>query len=225
MAEPLPRIVIVGGGRAGRAAAALLPDARLVARPAETAWHAEPGRLWIADAITIDALAFDLLLIAAPAPQLLLALGCAMTGWQPVVDASGRTSVSGVWAAGGILGASTPETAAAQGWIAAQAMLAEPTEGTIAVAPPTHAPRADGVICDCLGVSAAEIAASGLSDPEAIADLFGLRAGACRMARCGPALGAAVRLAPAAPVSLHALAARASERPTARPLQFDEHLR
>lgn len=225
MPEPLARIVIVGGGPAGRAAAALLPDARVIARPAQTAWHVEPGRLWIADDTAVDALPFDRLLVAAPAPQLLLALGCAMAGWQPVVDGAGRTSLAGVWAAGRILGATTPEAAAAQGRIAAQSMLGLPTAGTIAVTPMPDEPRTDGVVCDCLGITRQQIAASGLTDPEALADLFGLRAGACRMTRCGPMLGEAVRLAPAAPVALRALAARASSRPTPLPLQYDEGLR
>lgn len=225
-AERPSRVVIVGGGPAGRAALSLLPEARLVTRPGLVAWHAEPGRIWVGgDEARVEALAFDALLIAAPAPQLLLALGCAMAGWQPVIDPVGRTSVAGVWAAGRVLGALTPEAAAAQGRIAAQAMLGLPTEGTIAIAPVPAERRADDVVCDCLGITSREISASGLADPEALADLFGLRAGDCRMTRCGPLLGRPVRLAPAAPVSLRALAALADTRPPPRPLQFDEGLR
>lgn len=54
--------VIIGGGPAGRVAAAVLPDAILVARRAATAWHAEPGRLWLEDAAGVRSLLFTRLL-------------------------------------------------------------------------------------------------------------------------------------------------------------------
>ena len=47
------RIVIVGAGPAGRTAAELLPQARVIARPDATAWHAEPGRLWLCRGMVI----------------------------------------------------------------------------------------------------------------------------------------------------------------------------
>jgi hypothetical protein len=215
-----PRIVIVGGGPAGRAAAALLPDATLVARPEATAWHVEAGTIWTCSEAAVAPVGFDVLLLAAPVPQLALALGCRMRGWQPEIDATGCTSVPGVFAAGSLIGAASAEEAARQGRIAAQAILGAAREGDIVPQLAQAAPQGD-VLCSCLGVTAAEVAASGLTDPAAIADLFGLRAGACRMARCGPLLGDPVLLFPAAPVPLAALAARTVAMPSPRPRQSD----
>jgi pyruvate/2-oxoglutarate dehydrogenase complex dihydrolipoamide dehydrogenase (E3) component len=220
---PAPRVLIVGGGAAGRAAAEGLPSARLVARPETTAWHVEPGTLWTWRGETVSPLAYDVLVLAALVPQLALSLGCTMQGWQPVVDAAGRTSVPGVFAIGALIGARSAAEAERQGGVVAQVILGHPPGGEIVATPPPEPERAD-VLCPCLGVMQADVAASGLTDPAAIADLFGLRAGACRMARCGPRLGAAITLFPAAPVPLAALAARACAPPAPRARQFDPRL-
>ncbi len=224
MVDPVPgRIVIIGGGPAGRSVEALLPSAVLVARPEATAWHVEPGTVWTWHGDVVTPIGFDTLVLAAPAPQLALALGCRMRGWQPLVDATGRTSVAGVFAIGALIGATTAEEAQRQGRIVAQSILGEAVEGEVtATAPP--ASGQDELLCPCIGVTHAAVAASGLTDPAAIADLFGLRAGTCRMARCGPSLGEAVTLFPAAPVPLTALAARAGEAPPPRERQFDPRL-
>jgi len=220
---PSAKIVIVGGGPAGRTAAGLLPSARLIARPRMTAWHVEPGLLWTWQGETVSPVAYDVLVLAAPAPQLALALGCAMQGWQPVVDKAGCTSVPGVFAIGALIGARSEAEAERQGRIVAQTILGSAPDGEIAASPPPPLEAGD-VLCSCLGVTRAAVSASGLTDPAAIADLFGLRAGSCRMARCGPHLGEAVTLFPAAPVPLAALAARAGTPPAPRARQFDPRL-
>lgn len=219
---PVPRIAIVGGGPAGRAAHALLPGAQLVAAPEARAWHAEPGLLWILRGGRVESLAFDLLLVAAPALQLLLALGCGTRGWAPVVDEAGRCTRPGIFAAGAILGAATAEEAAAQGRIAARALLGLPAEGAITPRPPAAEPLPPGLACACLGLEEAALSEEGVRSAAEAADLFGLHRGACRMARCGPRLGGgAVPIAPALPVPLAALAALAGEKPPPRPLQQD----
>jgi hypothetical protein len=128
-------IVVIGGGAAGLAAAAILPAASVIARPDATAWHAEVGRIWIETASGIDAVPFTHLLLCADEPLLLHALGCAFAGERPVVDARGATSVDGVFAAGRILGATTPEQAARQARIAASALAGLPVEGRIELEP------------------------------------------------------------------------------------------
>jgi hypothetical protein len=128
-------IVVIGAGRAGIAAAAMLPAARVIARPEATAWHAEPGRIWIEAAARIASVPFTHLLLCADEPLLLHALGCTFLGDRPVVDARGATSVDGVFAAGRILGATTPEQAARQARIAAATIAGLPADGRIEVEP------------------------------------------------------------------------------------------
>ena len=132
MTESNP-VVVIGGGPAGLAAAAILPGARVVARPEATAWHAEAGRVWIETASGIASVPFTLLLVCADEPLLLHALGCAFSGGRVVVDARGATSVDGVFAAGRILGATTPVEAARQARIAASTIAGLPVEGCIEV--------------------------------------------------------------------------------------------
>ncbi len=193
------RVVIVGGGPAGRSALAALPQAVLVTRPA-VAWHAEPGRVWVEEAGTVRSEAFDALILCADEPLLLSALGCVFEGVRPGVDGAGRTSVPGVFAAGLVCGATRGETAAAQGRAAAEAV------GSAAW------PALDG---------AAQAAPERL-DPVALASLLEQPLGPGRneavlaqAALLGPVL-------PARPVSLAALAALTPERPVPRPVQPDE---
>jgi hypothetical protein len=115
------------------------------------------------------------------------------------------------------------EEAQRQGRIVARFLRDEEREGELSATGPPPAESGE-VLCPCTGVTREAVAASGLTDPPAIADLFGLRAGACWMARCGPLLGEAVTLFPAAPVPLTALAARAGAPPTPRERQFDPRL-
>lgn len=128
-------IVVIGAGPAGLAAAAILPAARVIARPEATAWHAEAGRIWIEDASGIASVPFTHLLLCADEPLLLHALGCTFVGHRPVVDAFGATSVDGVFAAGRILGATTPEQAARQARIAASTLAGLPADGRIETGP------------------------------------------------------------------------------------------
>lgn len=128
-------IVIIGAGPAGRAAREILPDARIIARPEATAWHAESGRIWVESAAGVQAVGFGRLLVCADEPLLLLALGCVFTGGRPNVDAAGATSIPGVYVAGRVLGAVTPEEAASQGRIAASALAGQPAGGRIEAKP------------------------------------------------------------------------------------------
>lgn len=130
-------VVIIGAGPAGRGAASIDASARMLSRPEMTVWHAEPGLVWTESADGVGSVRFDILLLCADEPLLLMALGCAFRGDRVVVDAHGATSVPGVFAAGRVLGAATAEEAARQGRIAARAALgaasgAKP-EGTIKV--------------------------------------------------------------------------------------------
>lgn len=225
MLDPSPRIVIVGGGPAGQAAFEYLPEARLIARPDATAWHAEPGRLWILRDGRVAEIGFDILLVAAPCPQLLFALGCGAHGWAPEVDADGRTSVPNVFAAGAVLGATTPEQAADHARIAACAILGLPSEGGIVPREPLAEPLPEGIACACLNVTEAALRATGATSAADAAAHFDLHAGECRMARCGPRLGEVVRIAPAVPVPLVALAAFSGEEPPVPgPRQLDAFL-
>jgi len=119
----MQNVVLVGAGPAGRAAAELLPDAIMVARPEATGWHAEPGRLWIEAASGVTSVAFSRLLLCADEPLLLMALGCGFASGRPLVSEAGETTIPGIYAAGRILGADTPEEAARQGRVAAGAIL------------------------------------------------------------------------------------------------------
>ena len=200
-------LVILGGGPAGCAAAAILPEARVIARPAATAWHAEPGRLWIETAAGVEAVGFDRLLLCADEPLLLLALGCTFAEGRPQVDPTGQTSRPGIFAAGGILGATTAEEAARQGRIAAQALAGLPPEGTLAATP------------------LPEPVASRL-DPLAIAQLLETPPGPARSAGIlaqaalrGPRLSSIA--APARNVGFAALAAMAPATLTPRETQAD----
>lgn len=125
------RMVVVGAGPAGRAAAAVLGSAREVSRPEVTVWHAEPSLLWTEGSDGIGQVPFDVLLLCCDEPLLPMALGCAFSGGRIVVDQHGATSVPGVFAAGRVLGAATAEEAARQGRIAAQAASGARPEGRI----------------------------------------------------------------------------------------------
>jgi len=202
-------IVIIGAGPAGRAAAAALPEARLVARPAETAWHAQPGTLWVEAAGGIEAVPFTRLLLCADEKLLLMALECRFAGGWPVVDERGETTCPGVFAAGRILGAATPEEAAAQAAIAAAALAGRALPGRIAL--PAARPAT---------VQEARL------DPTEMASLLEQPPGAERTRRVlaqaelrGPALASVIL--PSRPVGLAALAARASVRPPPRVPQQD----
>lgn len=202
-------VVIVGAGPAGRAAASVLSAARIVARPDATAWHAEPGRIWIETASGVQCLPFARLLLCADEPLLLLALGCAFAGGWPVVGTKGETSVPGIFAAGRILGATTPEEAARQGRIAACGLAGLAVEGGID--PPPPMPEAPG---------------TERLDPLDIAQLLERPPGpernraALAQARArGPRLHGVV--APARPVGLAALAALAPAALAPRDAQQD----
>jgi hypothetical protein len=185
-------IVIIGAGPAGRAAAELLPDARVIARPAAAAWHAEPGMLWIETESRVQSVAFSRLLLCADEKLLLVSLGCALRDGLPIVDAQGQTTQPGIFAAGRILGAASPQAAAAQACIAARALAGLPTEGSMAPTP-----------------SAPQLSQGPRRDPVAIAALLdgppGLerdRELLAQVALIGP-------VRPARPVSFAALAAAA----------------
>jgi hypothetical protein len=201
------RAVIIGAGPAGRAAAAVLPEARVVARPAETAWHAEPGRIWIEGGAGVAALDFDALLLAADEPLLLMALGCRFEDGRPVVDEAGQTTRPGIYAAGGILGAANADEAARQGAIAARALAGLPLNGRI-----TAVPRL--------------LPAGERLDPLAVAQLLEEPSGVDRNARA--LAQAALRgtrltslVAPARPVGFAALAAMAPATLASRGTQGD----
>ena len=149
MTQDAASITIVGAGPAGRAAAELLPDARVIARPAATVWHAEPGMLWIEGGGRVQSVPFSRLLLCADEKLLLVSLGCAFRDGLPIVDAQGQTTRPGVFAAGRILGAVSPDAAAGQARIAARRLAGLAVEGSIApsplASPPAQAPRRDPV--------------------------------------------------------------------------------
>lgn len=194
--------VVVGSGLAGRKAARRLPEARLIAHPEATAWHAEPGRIWVEDAAGVRAVPFTRLLLCDDEPLLLAALGCGFRDGVPAVDARGETSVPGVFAAGRVLGAATDDDVLAQVRVAARALAGRPPEGSIAAAP-RSLPHADRL--DPLGVAAL------LEEPPGEARN---RAALAQCALLGPVL-------PARPVGLAALAALAGEMPQPGPVQAD----
>ncbi len=200
------RVVVVGHGPAGRAAMARLPGAVLVAPPRARAWHAEPGRLWVEGDGRVWAEPYDALLLCADEPLLLVALGCAFAGRAPVLDARGATSVAGVYAAGIIAGATTPDEAACQAGIAADALLSGHVAPTVHSAGPDAASASPVVRLDPVDVAAI------LEQPA------GPTRDAALLAQCallGPIL-------PARPVSLAALAAFAGTRPASLPPQRDD---
>jgi hypothetical protein len=106
-------LVIIGGGAAAREAAAILPQAQVLASPAETVWHAQDRTLWIETAEGIGTLTFSRLLLCTNEPLLLLSLGCRFDAGRPVVDQHGETSQAGVFAAGEVLGATDGQSAIA----------------------------------------------------------------------------------------------------------------
>lgn len=203
-------IVIIGAGPSGQAAASLLPMARVIARPSTTAWHAEPGRVWVEDASGVSVVEFRQLLLCADEPLLLMALGCTFHQGQPVVDDAGGTSVTGVYAAGRILGAATPEEAARQARIAAQAAAGRPTEGRIALRVSPTAPSADAARLDPLDIVRLLEMPAGPGRNRAALAQAGVRGG--RLADL---------IAPARPVSFAALAALAPSRLDPRGPQSD----
>lgn len=198
-----PRIVIVGGGPAGRAALAALPGAVLIARPDATAWHAEPGRLWVEGDGRVWAEPFDALLVCADAPLLLAALGCAIRDGRVVADAEGRTGVPGISVAGRAAGATHSEAAERQAITAARALAAGATALELPAIPPPETP--DVLRLDPVDLAALlERAAGPERDRTALAQ--------------HAILGAVV---PARPVGLAALAGLVATMPEAVPPQAD----
>lgn len=197
------RIVIVGGGPAGRAALAALPGAILITRPDATAWHAEPGRLWVEGDGRVWAEPFDALLVCADEPLLLAALGCAIRDGRVVADAEGRTSVPAVSVAGRVAGAADPQDAERQAIAAAHALAAGSMGTDAPMIPPAEVPavlRLDPVALAAL----LEQPASPERDRDALAQ--------------HALLGAVV---PARPVGLAALAGLVATMPEAVPPQAD----
>src|SRR5260370_5875035 len=94
--------VIIGGGRAGRAAAARLPGATLLSRPDTTVFHAEPSggewRLWLTRPDGIDRCEAARIVLAAPDLQMAPACGCAGAQLRPVLDRRRRTRFARVLA-------------------------------------------------------------------------------------------------------------------------------
>jgi hypothetical protein len=200
--------VIIGAGPAGRAATAILPEARVIARPGMTAWHVEPGLVWVEGVAGVETVAFDRLLFCADEPLLLMALDCGFAGGRPVVDTAGRTTQPGIFAAGAILGAMTPEEAARQGGIAARTRAGLPPEGSLAAVPLPEPPPTERL------------------DPLAITQLLEEPPGPGRNVQVlaqaalrGPRLSSVV--APARPVGFAALAARAPVALAPREAQTD----
>ncbi len=201
-------IVVIGAGPAGIAAAAMLPAARVIARPEATAWHAEPGRIWIEAAAGIASVPFTHLLLCADEPLLLHALGCAFLAGRPMVDARGATSVDGVFAAGRILGATMAEQAARQARIAAATLAGLPADGRIEVEPGVEHASVERL--DPLDIA---IMLERQSGPERNrAALAQARARGCQLTAV---------VAPARPVGFAALAAAAPARLDPREPQRD----
>ena len=203
------RIVVVGAGPAGRAAAAVLGSAHVVSRPEVTAWHAEPGLLWTESADGVGQVPFDVLLMCCDEPLLLMALGCAFDRGRVVVDQHGATSVLGVFAAGRVLGATTAEEAARQGRIAAQAASGSLPDGRITLSPLPE----DGPMLERL--DPLSLAALLEQPPSAERTRTALAQARAR----GPGLSGIV--APARPVGFAALAAMAPAVLPERGIQSD----
>ena len=186
---------------------ARLTGAVLVAPPRATAWHAEPGRLWVEGDGRVWAEPFDALLLCAGEPMLLVALGCVVGPSLPVLDARGATTVAGVYAAGRVAGATSVEEAIRQARVAADALLAGHVAEPHLADAHLAAPR--------VTVPLARL------DPVEMATLLERPPGPTRdaalLAQCalGPML-------PARPVSLAALAAFAEARPASLPPQRDD---
>ena len=201
MTQDTVPLVIIGAGPAGRAAAERLPDARVIARPVATVWHAEDRVLWIETAGGMESAAFSRLLLCADEKLLLVSLGCAFRDGVPIVDADGQTTQSGIYAAGRILGAASPEAAAAQARIAARALAGLPAEGRIT--PGRMSP----------------LSAVSRIDPVAIAALLEASPGPERNSAVLAQVALIGPVRPARPVGFAALAAAAQplpERPTQR---------
>jgi hypothetical protein len=196
------RAVIVGGGPAGRAALAELPGGILIARPEVTAWHAEPGLLWVESSGRVWAKPFDVMLVCADEPLLLAALGCVVSNGRVLTDAEGRTSVPGVSAAGRVAGAATSQDAERQAVVAARALSAGRPINTSASAP------ADSNVMRLDPVALAALLEKPVG-PERTEAALAQRA----------ILGAVV---PARPVGLTALAALVAAMPEPIPPQNDQ---
>lgn len=194
--------VIVASGAAGREAARHLPDARLVSQPEATAWHAEPGRIWVEDAAGVRAVPFDRLLLCDDEPLLLAALGCEFRDGVPAVDAQGQTSVPGVYAAGRVLGAATEDGILAQLRVAAEAMAGRAPVGSIATTP-RRLPEVERL--DPVGVAAL------LEEPPGEARSL------AALAQCA-LLGSVL---PSRPVGFAVLAAMTVDVPQPGPVQAD----
>lgn len=202
------RTIIIGSGPAGRAAAEVLPDARVLARPAATVWHAEPGMVWTEGPDGVRSVQFERLILCADEPLLLMALGCAFRGGRVVVDQRGETTVAGVFAAGRVLGAATQDEASLQGRIAAQAASGAKPTGRID--PPTGTDDSVPERLDPLALAA--LLEQQPSEARTMAALAQARAR-------GPGLSGLV--APARPVGFAALAAIAPARLPERGIQSD----
>lgn len=203
MTQDTASIVIIGAGPGGRAAAELLPNARVIARPSATAWHAEPGILWTEAAGRVQSVAFSRLLLCADEKLLLVSLRCAFRDGLPIVDAQGQTTQPGIFAAGRILAAASREVAVAQARIAARALAGLAAEASITPSAPAsplpELPRRDPVAMAAL--------LDAPRSPERDRALL------TQVALIGP-------VRPARPVSFAALAA-AAQPVTERPAQQD----
>ncbi len=203
MTQGTASTIIIGAGPAGRAAAEVLPDARVIARPNATVWHAEEQTLWVESEGRVQSVAFSRLLLCADEKLLLVSLGCVFRDGVPVIDPVGQTTQPGIFAAGRILGAASPGEAAAQARVAARALAGLPPEGRIEIScaspPPLSVPRRDPV----------EMAALLEAPPGAERDAALL----AQVEQIGP-------VRPSRPVSFAALAAFAMPVPE-RPAQWD----
>ncbi len=204
MTQESASTIIIGAGPAGRAAAEILPDARVIARPAATVWHAEGQTLWIESEGGVQSVAFSRLLLCADEKLLLVSLGCVFRDGVPVIDPAGQTTQPGIFAAGRILGAASPGEAAAQAQVAARALAGLPAEGRIEPKRPASVPSSSAPRLDPVGMAALLDA---LPSPERDTAVL------AQVALIG-------QVRPARPVSFAALAAAAQPVPE-RPAQQD----